>query len=433
MINRYSTLKFLFSITLLILSSGLSVWLFIFEKYFYLSISICIVLYSIHRLLREYKNSIRKISFMFNAIECDDYSFKFSERTRNIDEGTMNASLNRIKDVITSARERAIEREKYYELIINRVRSGIITINDNGNVYLVNNEAMHLFGLKVFTHVNQLRLIEPKLPNVFKEISPQERRVVSFNNERGEISLVLNASEMVLDGKKLKIVSINDINNDLDEKEIESWLKLIRVLTHEIMNSLAPITSLSQTLLEISIDNDSDITKGLETINYTSKSLVEFVESYSKFTRIQNPIKEPFEIRPMIESTTKLVCGSDVELVIDINPGDIMVYADENLITQVLLNIVKNGAQAISDNEIKRIEVNSYIEQDESVVVKVTNNGLAIPKDIVTNIFMPFYTTKESGTGIGLSISRQIMHLHRGEVRLTENRNGCVTFSLIFT
>ena len=433
MINSTSTFKLLVQIIILILSSGVSVWLFMSESYIYLLISVCFVLFSVHRILSEYKNSLRKISFMFNAIECEDYSFKFSERTRNIDEGTMNASLNRIKKVITNARERAIEREKYYELILNSVRSGIITINDNGNVYLINNEAMRLFGLKVFTHVNHLRFIDPVLTDAFKQIAPQERMVVSFNNERGEVKLVLNASEMTVDGKRLKIVSINDINNDLDEKEIESWLKLIRVLTHEIMNSLAPITSLSQTLLEISSDKESDITKGLETISYTSKSLVEFVESYSKFTRIKSPNKEPFEIKAMLENTAKLVCGSDVELDISISPEDTMVYADENLISQVVLNIIKNGVQAISVNEKKKIVIKSHIEQNENVVIKISNNGRAIERGVVNNIFMPFYTTKESGSGIGLSISRQIMHLHKGEIRLVDNKDGNVSFALIFT
>lgn len=434
--DNIPTLRFLFFTMTLVLSSVTSALSFVHESYRYVIFSILILIISIYQIIFEYNNSIRKILFMFNAIKCNDYTFHFSERTKNINTRTLNASLNRIKNIIMSARDKAREREKYYELIMNCVQTGVITIDDKGNVYQVNNEAMRLFGLIVFTHLNQLRSIDSSLPKKLNDIRPQERSLTSFSNERGQVSLALHASEIILDNKKLRIISINDINNDLNEKEIESWVKLIRVLTHEIMNSLAPITSLSQTLLDINIekdtDKDSDITKGLETINYTSKSLVEFVDSYRKFTRIQPPIKRPFKVKPMLEGITNLICTHDIKLSLNIHPEDIMIYADENLIIQVVLNVIKNGIQAIELNTDKQITIESEIKANQGIEIKITNNGNAIPKDIVDNIFMPFFTTKESGSGVGLSISRQIMHLHGGEITLASNREGNVAFLIIF-
>lgn len=390
---------------------------------------------------------------MFNAIDSDDYNFKFTDNTGNINQFLLNASLNRIKEIMTSTKQKAIEREKYYELIMNGVTTGIITINENGNIYQVNKESLKIFGISVLTHINQLRIFNELLPQVLMHIKPGEIKKLSIYNESGEMQLAIGASSIIYDNKKLKIISINNINKALDEKETETWIKLTRVLTHEIMNSLAPVTSLSETLIKMTQENcpenESDIifkekiAQGLETISSTSKSLVSFVDSYRKFTRIQQPVNTTFEILPLLESSTRLAKelfntirpGSNIEMNIDINPTNILIYGDENLIRQVIMNLLKNAIQAIDtkypDKDFKgRIDIGCHIMENEEVEINISNNGDAIPAKLAEDIFTPFFTTKEHGTGVGLSVSRQIIHLHNGTLQLTSNTNGKVCFTI---
>lgn len=416
-------------ILILILGVGSFMWLILSGNIIYLILSVFAIIYAVYKLIRSNLDSMRKVSFMFNAIECDDYNFKFSDNIVDVNSYMLNTSLNRIKEILSNAKIKAVEREKYYELIMGSVKTGIVTINDNGNVYQVNGELMRLFGLQIFTHINQLRTIDPLLVSLLREIKPGERRQHTLKHESGEAKLALEASGMFYDGKKLKIISVNDINKALDENEVESWIKLTRVLTHEIMNSLAPITSLSDTLIEINENGSPDITNGLETIRSTSRSLISFVESYRKFTRIQTPVKSPFEIKPFLERIAALICSNNYPAVeITVTPEDTMVYADENLINQVVVNIVKNAAQTTAT----KITMGVSIAPDESVILTISNNGGAIPDSLAKDIFMPFFTTKEHGSGIGLSVSRQIMHLHGGSIRLTCNTAERVTFTLMF-
>lgn len=289
------------------------VWLIFEEYYIFLIFFLLVIVLCIVKIVSIFNSSQRKISFMFNAIDCDDYLFKFSETALNVNEKALNASLNRIKNIMNNAKQRVMEREEYYELIMNSVRTGVVTINSRGNVYQVNSEAKRILGMEVFTHINQLNSFAPNLTKAMKYIRPEELLQVSFTNERGEMKLSLNASEMMFDNKRLKIIAVNDINNALDEKEVESWVKLTRVLTHEIMNSLAPITSLSETLIDINKDKKSDVAQGLEIINSTSKSLVSFVDSYRKFTRIQQPVNHAFNIKSLLVNNAKLICSLDTK------------------------------------------------------------------------------------------------------------------------
>lgn len=416
-------------ILLLVLGVGGFVWLIMSGNIIYLILSVFVIIYAVYKLIRSNLDSMRKVSFMFNAIECDDYNFKFSDNIVDVNSYMLNTSLNRIKEILSNAKIKAVGREKYYELIMGSVRTGIVTINDNGNVYQVNGELMRLLGLQIFTHINQLRTVDPQLISILKEIKPGERRQHTLKHESGEAKLALEASEMFYDGKKLKIISLNDINKALDENEVESWIKLTRVLTHEIMNSLAPITSLSDTLIEINENGSPDITSGLETIRSTSKGLISFVESYRKFTRIQTPVKSPFEIKPFLERIATLICPDNSPAVeLTVTPNDTMIYADENLINQVVVNIVKNASQTAAT----KIIMDVTIAPDESVFLNISNNGGAIPVDLSKDIFMPFFTTKEHGSGVGLSVSRQIMHMHGGYIRLTSNTDEKVTFTLVF-
>ncbi len=404
-----------------------------FGKYQYVVIAFGPVGWAVYRILSMYTKTIRKAMFLFDAIDNNDYTFRFPEDIAVADDAAYNKVLNRTKEIISNAKRDTREREKYYELIMNTVRTGIIVVSDSGGVYQVNNEALRLFSLPVFTHISQTHPIDPAIAEVMKSIEPGEKRQLTFHNEKGEVSVSLIASAVTLRGKPMKLIAISDIDNELAEKELESWMRLIRVLTHEIMNSLAPITSLSNTLIRLNSNKDPEITQGLKTINTTSKNLISFVESYRKFTNIPVPDKKPFLLLPILERAIALQ-GADhsVGVSLSVEPEDTLLYADEGQITQVAINLIKNAVQAVAGREISRIEISSRIDESENIVIEISNNGGAIPAEIAENIFTPFFTTKEDGSGIGLSLSRQIMRLHGGSLRLTSNTDNRVTFALVF-
>ena len=309
---------------------------------------------------------------------------------------------------------------------MNSVNTGIIVLDDIGNIYQTNNEALRLLGLSVFTHVKQLARIDEKLQTTIANILPGDKHQISFVNERGTVNLSIRVSEMTLQEKHVRILAINDINSELDDKEIDSWIRLTRVLTHEIMNSVTPITSLSDTLLSIHEDADSEIRNGLEVISTTGKSLISFVESYRKFTHIPTPEPSLFYVQKFAERMTNLARHHNnfpnITINTNIEPADLIVYADEKLITQVVLNLLKNAMQAIgSEQPDGLIELKAYCNPDESVIIEVSNNGPTIPPEEAEHIFVPFFTTKEGGSGIGLSISRQIMRLSGGSIALKSN------------
>ena len=404
-----------------------------FGKYQYVVIAFGPVGWAVYRILSMYTKTIRKAMFLFDAIDNNDYTFRFPEDIAVADDAAYNKVLNRTKEIISNAKRDTREREKYYELIMNTVRTGIIVVSDSGGVYQVNSEALRLFSLPVFTHISQTHPIDPAIAEVMKSIEPGEKRQLTFHNEKGEVSVSLIASAVTLRGKPMKLIAISDIDNELAEKELESWMRLIRVLTHEIMNSLAPITSLSNTLIRLNSNKDPEITQGLKTINTTSKNLISFVESYRKFTNIPVPDKKPFLLLPILERAIALQ-GADhsVGVSLSVEPEDTLLYADEGQITQVAINLIKNAVQAVAGREISRIEISSRIDESENIVIEISNNGGAIPAEIAENIFTPFFTTKEDGSGIGLSLSRQIMRLHGGSLRLTSNTDNRVTFALVF-
>ena len=383
-------------------------------------------LYSMQMMRSLFKRNAQKVAFMFDAIDNSDYAFRYATRGRSSDDKLVSESLNRITQILFQAKADAVQKEKYYELIMNSVNTGIIVLDDVGNIYQTNNEALRLLGLSVFTHAKQLARIDDKLQQTITDIRPGDKHQISFINERGTVNLSIRVSEMTLQDKHVRILAINDINSELDDKEIDSWIRLTRVLTHEIMNSVTPISSLSDTLLSLHEDADSEIRNGLEVISTTGKTLISFVESYRKFTHIPTPEPSLFYVQKFAERMIKLARHHNnypnITINISIEPADLIYYADENLVSQVVLNLLKNGMQAIGSGQPDgHIELEAYCNPDESVIIEVSNNGPVIPPEEAEHIFVPFFTTKEGGSGIGLSISRQIMRLSGGSIALKSN------------
>ena len=427
-----------FRLSLLLALTIIATYLAIKQEWVWMAITIACWLYALQLIRKLYKHNAQKVAFMLDAIDNADYAFQYTTNQRFSNDKLVNDSLNRITQIFFQAKADAAQQEKYYELIMNSINSGFIVIDDDGYIYQTNNEALRLLGLNVFTHVKQLKRIDDKLENLITNIQSGSKHHISLNNERGTIQLSLRTSEMTLQNKHVRIIAINDINSELDDKEIDSWIRLTRVLTHEIMNSVTPITSLSETLLSIHGEANKELRSGLEVINTTGKSLISFVESYRRFTHIPTPTPSLFYVKALAERMLQLAIHQNkyphIIISIDVQPEDLIVYADENLISQVVLNIIKNAMQAIAQEKPDgQIKIKAYCNENDVVFIEISNNGPIIPPEEVEHIFIPFFTTKEDGSGIGLSISRQIMRLSGGSISLNSSPNtGYTTFRLEF-
>lgn len=362
-------------------------------------------------IITTYSSSARKVAFMFDAIENDDFTFRFTGNSRRLQSDyVLNRSLNRIKDLVLRAREDAREREKYYEIILSKVNTGVMVFNSQGVVFRVNNQSLRLLGVSQLTHIRQLDVISDGLVNVFMSIEAGQSQMIQFYDEVTQVSLNLTATSVVLQGANLKIVAMTDIAHDVDNVKMESWQRMSRVLTHEIMNSLAPITSLSETLLTTT---DYDTTRrGLEIIHDTSSGLTRFVENYRTITRIPPPKLVDTDLGTLLEREIALMCP---KVKLTIASSDCIVAIDKGQISQVVVNLLKNAKEAANEDQIW---VDVGRNSKGRLYVDVCNRGAEIPNEVRDNIFVPFFTTKDSGNGIGLSLSRQIMRLHDGTISL---------------
>ena len=383
------------------------------------------------RLVNVYRRIVRNLDFIFGAVRNNDFSFRFVENPLRTEHSVVNHSLNRIKEVLDEAKMKALEKERYFEAVIECANVGIVILLENGAVVQNNSKALKLLGVPVLGHVGRLQGVSQSLAETLLKIAPMEKRSVSFSTESGEVNLLLSCSVMKYEGQELRIVSIEDINRELDMQEGLAWEKLTRILTHEIMNSLAPVTSISGTLLN-SKGNAEVLQQGLETIHGTSDRLMKFVDSFRSVTRIPLPKKEPFYLLELFNEAVPLIAPGDIRLVLAVDPKDTMIYADRVQLQQVVVNMLKNAVEACSFRDGERwIELRSHIAPDERVHIEISNNGGAIPADVAENIFTPFFTTKRDGSGIGLAVSKQIIRLHGGTLSLSQNCNDRVTFLIV--
>ena len=417
----------------LVITIAGGVWCGIQNHILWAMLCLLITILLIWKIIRLFRTDTQKISFLFNAIENGDYSFRFSE-TESKDQ--FNIMLNHIKDLLVKARNEVMEKERYYEKILNHTDTGVLVLNEKGNIYQVNKRALELLHLSVLTHINQLKHTSDLLPELFLSMEAGDSKSIRINTENGVVHLSLQASEMNLEKQKLRIVTVNDIEHEIDENEIESWMNLTRVLTHEIMNSITPITSLSDTLIQIHGNKKDNLGRGLEAIHATTQSLTSFVNSYRKFTHIATPHKTLFYINTFAEKILMLFSTEMKEKGIawqmDLFPKELILYADENQISQVIINLIKNGIEAIGNRSNGKIWMKAYCDSYENILIEIGNNGTPIAPAIAEQMFIPFFTTKKDGSGIGLSISRKIMRMHEGSIKLKLSNEQETIFILTF-
>ena len=373
------------------------------------------------RLYRHYRRNIKKVRFLFDAIDNGDFSFNFPTEKRNKEDNILHQSLNRIKFFLQHTREEQMEREKYYEQILNAVDTGIMVVDSHDNILQHNQAALRLLDADVLTHMNQVK------------------------GKLKDEHLAKHETQAMLKDKHVRIIALSDVSHELSNQEVDSWIKLIRVLTHEIMNTITPVTSLSETLLK-ELNNEKQnaaepqpaeqakLKQGLETIHKTGTELLAFVNNYRRFTHVPQPQPALFYVEPFLERMAML-CNHEVE--IEVTPKDLLAYADESLISHVVTNLLKNAVEAFNGLQSEpttkaSIRLHAYTNEQEAVIIDVSNNAGLIPDDIASHIFIPFFTTKPEGSGIGLSLSRQIMRVSGGSLSLHQDKaQGITMFRIV--
>ena len=357
------------------------------------------------RLYRHYRRNIKKVTFLFDAIDNGDFSFNFPTEKGFKEDKILHKSLNRIKLFLQHTREEQMNREKYYEQILNAVDTGILVVDSHDNILQHNQAALRLLDTDVLTHMNQVK------------------------GKLKDEHLAKHETQAMLKDKHVRIIALSDVSHELSNQEVDSWIKLIRVLTHEIMNTITPVTSLSETLLT-RVTEDKDLKQGLETIHKTGTELLAFVNNYRRFTHVPQPQPALFYVEPFLERMA-LLCNHEVE--ISVSPKDLLVYADESLLSHVVTNLLKNAVEAFKEKrKLSFIRLQAYANAQESIIIDVSNNAGLIPEDVASHIFIPFFTTKPEGSGIGLSLSRQIMRVSGGSLSLHQDKaQGITTFRII--
>lgn len=383
----------------------------------------------------------RDLSRFLLAIKHRDFSQTF------IAEGK-GKSFNELRDAFNSIIKefQKISTEKelhhyYLQTVIEHASIGIIAINNNETIELVNQATKDLLGINYIKSYESIKRYYPALAQSLQNIKSGEKELITIE-ANGEIQqLSIQVSELTLNENQIKIYSLQNIQSELEEQEIEAWQKLIRVLTHEIMNSVTPITSLTESTIAIIEKNNSldkeaidDIYSGLTTIQKRSKSLLNFVDVYRNLTRIPKANPNYFKIDEVITNVLNLLNAEfknkKINVSTHINPQDLIVFSDKDLLEQVIINLILNSIEALITIENAQIIINAYSNENNKNIIEITDNGRGIDPEIIDKIFIPFYTTKENGSGIGLSLSRQILKQQGGNITVRSEKGKGTTMTI---
>lgn len=372
-------------------------------------VAVCLVF------VHDVRRSLSKLGVMVEALRNSDFSMRFFDRGK----ADYNRALEELAAIFKTEKMKLKANEYFYGLILDSVNAGVIAVEENGNVRLCNRQALSLLGVSVLTNEVQLDRVSEGLRHAFRTMSVGEVRLVTFPSAEGVANVSVGLSQITAnDGHRINIYILNNIYSVIDRQEVDAWMKLTRVLTHEIMNGIAPINSLSDSLLHKTSAEMDDIREGLDVIRSTSDGLMRFIRSYRSFSAIPEPKKQLLYVadvaRYVLSMQKRELEGMAVELAIATD--DLIVNADETQLYQVLSNLLKNAVEAGA----KKLRISAETDRDESVIIDVSDDAPVVDDECLQQIFVPFFTTKPEGSGIGLSVARRILNLHEGTLRLLQ-------------
>ncbi|MBN1599005.1 MAG: hypothetical protein JW894_11990 [Bacteroidales bacterium] len=430
--------NFRFNLIIRVIILIISIFLFYYSfstNYIFTPIIVgAFIIFQVTSLVRYIDKTNRELTAFLESI-------RFSEFTRSFNMEGMGSSFNELNtvfnEVINDFQKVRSEKEEhfyYLQTILQNIDVSLIAYQNDGTIELINKSAKKLFQISGITNIKGLEKMSHELVEVLFQIKPGESKLVKIYEEDDFLQLAIYATTIKVKDKVITLVTIKDIQNVLEEQETEAWQKLIRVLTHEIMNSITPIASLSSTVHNIlngysykpdgqtTVDNDSlkEMEKALQTINKRSNGLLHFVDTYRNLTRIPNPNFKMVHVSNIFQNIKHLmddeIIKHNINLQVKVEPEKVEITADEQLIEQVLINLVRNSIQALNKTKNAEIKLQAFYNKRGRFTMQVADNGPGILPDVLEKIFIPFFTTKTSGSGIGLALSRQIMRLHNGTI-----------------
>jgi two-component system nitrogen regulation sensor histidine kinase NtrY len=395
----------------------------------------------------------QELSRFLDAVRYADFSQKFDLDTLGAKFPQLGSTLNAIMARYRDDRSRQVTELTHLKALIEQVPIPLISLYSDDQLVLWNNAARRLLGHADLTHRSGLQQYGEKFYQIVSSIQPGDRRLAKLNLDDQKLTLAIAASEMTINSRTEKIISLQNIQQELDDTQLDAWQQLVRVLTHEILNSITPVASLSKTAVELLDDltdrlgveldlsdelNDelSDIKEAIETVARRSDGLMSFVSSYRKLTRLPAPQHEHFDIKTLFKDVLRIINAhediANVQISTNVTPITLMLQADRAMIEQVLINLLQNASQAAVGNSPLAVELSARLNRRGHITIEVKDNGSGIQTNLLDKIFVPFFTTRHEGSGVGLALSRQIMIAHGGSISAARVSSGGATFSLIF-
>ncbi len=429
---------------------ALVIWLLLEPGYHSATLLASIVLVLLAaELWRFVSRTNREVSRFLDAVRFADYSQRFDFDKAGSGFAELGRTFTRIIDEMRDRRAGQESGMRHLKALIEHIPVPLMTVHADDAITLQNNAARRLFGATHVTRVNDLRQFGPGFARAVDEAIPGDRELVTFTVEGAEYQLTLAATEVIIDGDRERLISLQDIQSEIDATQAEAWQDLVRVLTHEIMNSITPVTSLAQTAADLVDDvvretgpnspiaeELEDVQSAVATVARRSDSLLQFIDSYRQISRLAPPEKKRVALADLFETVTSLAQAEwddpGVALVSSVEPSGLYVYADRDLLEPVLLNLLRNAWQATNGIESPRIEIRGRLNRRGNTVIEIEDNGHGVPDEIATKIFVPFFTTREGGSGVGLALARQVMIAHGGFIRLGQQSAAGTTFTLTF-
>jgi two-component system nitrogen regulation sensor histidine kinase NtrY len=419
------------------------------ELYATIAIAAVMILFLIYSLFRYVEKTNQDLARFFQAVRYSDFSRSFARRGMGSGFDELHAALAEVIMEFQKARAAKEEQSRYLQTVVQHVGIGLIAYQPDGKVELINNAARRLLGIPHIKNIQTLSNVSSELVEKLPQLHAGEKVLVKLQ-DNGEIQqLSVYATEFKLKDRRVTLVSLQNIQSELEEKEMEAWQKLIRVLTHEIMNSITPIASLASTVnkmlesadaaeLQLSASSETidDVRSAVSTIQRRSEGLLRFIESYRSLSRLPKPKFQIFEISTLVERVKHLMLPQlqekAIQFEIKITPPHLELTADPELIEQVLINLILNAKRALADALEPKIEITAFLNEKGRIIIQVSDNGIGVPEELQETIFIPFFTTDKKGSGVGLSICRQIMRLHRGTISVSSPSPGNTVFTLRF-
>ena len=428
-------------VLLMLLVGGVSVASYVFyehQLHFCVFFSLVIVLVIITHLVYVYSRSIRRISRMIESIRYGDFTLSFTAKGQNLQEKKMVEDINQVMAQFRAQLSEKEEKHRYFETLLDTVDTSVLVSDKEGKIRWMNRAGIQDLCGHAIHQLEELSSLNPDFPIILASLQPGEVKVVRIYKEEVMQDMAVTVTEYSTMTADLRLINLKNIRSILEENEMEAWQKLVRVLTHEIMNSITPIISLSDTLCERAIqqgmDEENLMLQGLKTIHRRSNGLMNFVENYRKLSRLSAPVLAPVRVGELLGDIKKLFLSSKVHYIYKVEDENQKLMIDRSQMEQVLINLLKNAGEACMEQENPEVVVETSYQAEKHIFrLSVTDNGCGILPNVVDKIFIPFFTTKPTGSGIGLSLCKQILTLHGGSIRVSseEGKGSCFTLKLV--